>query len=195
MTQKPLPVLTDLHLSSIDEIAPVLHEDFLGESVPRLREMFLHYIALPALLKFALSATHLSELSLWAIDIKMTGYAPEAIATCLATFPSLVALSIGFESPRSRPDQIGMPPPTRAVLPTLTYFVFKGVNEYLEVLIARIDTPKLNKLIIRLMYLMFHIPHLHEFITSAKRIRVLNSAEVTFSSSGINIVLRSLSDR
>ena len=189
VTRKPFPVLTDLGLTSYDETAPVLHEDFLGGSMPCLQRFSLCKIGFPTFPKLALSCSSLSHLFLSQIPI--AGYiSPEAMATCLATFPSLRDLSIGFESPRSRPDRIGLPPPTRAVLPSLTRFRFKGVSEYLEDLVARIDTPNLFGLEIRFfMDLMFNIPQLHKFIVRAKGTKSLNSAQITFSSSDIEITV------
>ncbi|KAH9967004.1 hypothetical protein BJV74DRAFT_954309 [Russula compacta] len=115
-----------LDLSSSSQIAsPVLDEELLGGSAPRLRRFILENIVFPAFPKLALSAAHLSTLFL--SDLPITGYiSPEAIATCLATLPDLESLSIGFRSPRSRPDRIGLPPPTRAVLLVLINFTFKG---------------------------------------------------------------------
>ena len=49
VTQKPFPVLADLLLSSIDEIAPVLHEEFLGGSAPCLERFFLSNIAISSI--------------------------------------------------------------------------------------------------------------------------------------------------
>ena len=192
VTQKPFPALTNLRLSSSDEIAPVLHEEFLGGSAPHLRTIFLHHISFPAFPKLASSAAHLSELFLW--EIPITGYiSPEAMATCLAALPCLEYLQIGFQSPQSRPDRIGLSPPTCAVLPALIQFVYKGVSEYLEDLVARIDTPKLNSLIIQLfMDLMFNIPQLHRFIACTERIRLPHLAKITFSFSHINIRLEPL---
>ena len=192
VTQEPFPVLTDLVLRSSDEIAPVLHEEFLGGSAPRLRRISLENIPFLAFPKLALSATHLSTLFLG--NIPIAGYiSPEAMATCLAMLPSLEYLYIRFRSPRSRPEQIGFPPLTRAVLPALLYFDFKGVSEYLEDLVARIDTPKIERLEIELfMDLMFHIPQLHKFIACQKW--QFDRAVITFFSSVIKIVLTS-SDR
>ena len=103
------------------------------------------------------------------------------MATCLATLPSLEYLDIRFKSPQSRPNRIGQPPPTRVILPTLDHFQFNGVSEYLEDLVARIDTPKLVTLTIRLfMDLMFNIPQLHNFIIRTERIRPLNLAQILF---------------
>ncbi|KAH9970331.1 hypothetical protein BJV74DRAFT_889626 [Russula compacta] len=188
MIHGPFPVLTNLVLSSADEMAPALHEEFLGGSAPRLRRFALQNIAFPAFPRLASFAPHLSRLELHHIPI--AGYiSPEAMATCLATLPSLEWLHVGFQSPRSRPDRIGLSSPTRVVLPALFDFSFRGVSEYLEDLVARIDTPKLAQLDIDLfMDLMFHIPQLYKFIARAEGIR-LNPARVTFSAEHICIVL------
>ena len=186
VTQRPFPVLTNLELSSTNET--VLHEEFLGGSVPCLQSFSLRNIAFPAFPKLALSATHLSTLFLSAIPV--TGYiSPEAMVTCLATLPNLWFFTIGFQSPRSRPDRVGLPPPTRVVLPVLFDFAFEGVSEYLEDLVARIDTPQLVWLNAHFfMDLMFHIPQLHRFIARTENIRSLNPAKITFSSSIIKFV-------
>ena len=177
--QKPFPVLKNLSHFSANEMAPVLHEEFLGGFAPHLRTFHLENIPFPEFPKLALSCSSLSELYLW--NIPIAGYiSPEAMTTCLATLPSLKYFSIGFKSPQSRPNQIGRPPPTRIFLPTLDYFQFNGVSEYLEDLVARIDTPKLDRLRIQLfMDLMFNIPQLHNFIVRSERIS-LNSAEIVF---------------
>ena len=187
--ERPFPVLTDLYLSSSAEIAPVLHDEFLGGSAPCLKNFVLLNIPFPGFPRLASFATHLSTLSLY--DLPMTGYiSPEAMATCLATLPSLHYLFISFQSPLSRPDHIGLPPPMRAVLPTLTYFDFTGVSEYLEDLVAQIDTPKLFRLVIHFfMDLMFHIPRLNKFIARAERTRPYISADVRFSATHIQIFL------
>ena len=187
LAQKPFPVLTYLDLRSSDTTAPVLHEEFLWGSTPRLQRFALHNITFPTFPKFALSCSSLSGLTLSRIPI--AGYiSPEAMATCLATLPNLRYLYIGFQSPRSPPNRIGLPPPTRAVLPELITFAFKGVSEYLEDLVARIDTPKLDWLRIELfMDLMFNIPQLSKFIVRAEGTQSLYSAEIAFSSSAIEI--------
>ncbi|KAH9954749.1 hypothetical protein BJV74DRAFT_501224 [Russula compacta] len=190
MMQGPFPVLAVLSLSSTDDIAPVLHDEFLGGSAPRLRTFLLENIAFPAFPRLALSATPLSYLAL--LEIPITGYiSPEAMATCLSMLPSLEYLSIGFRSPLSRPDRITLSPPTRAVLPALTHFNFKGVSEYLEDFVARIDTPHLLSIELHLfMDLMFHIPQLYKFIAPrAEGIRLHNSAILTFYATSIRISL------
>ena len=190
LTQKSFPVLTDLDLRSFGTTALVLHEEFLRGSTPRLQHFSLHNIAFPAFPKFALSCSSLSHLFLSQIPI--AGYiSPEAMATCLATLPNLRVLWIGFESPRSRPDRISLPPPTRAVLPALIEFEFIGVSEYLEDLVARIDTHNLVSVGIQLfMDLMFNIPQLSKFIVRAESIRLPNSAEIVFSRYYTRMILK-----
>ncbi|KAH9960334.1 hypothetical protein BJV74DRAFT_954593 [Russula compacta] len=190
MIRGPFPILTYLHLSSLDDIAPVLHEEFLGGSAPRLRTFILQSIAFPAFPRLASFASHLSSLTLH--NIPIAGYiSPEVMATCLATLPSLEDLSIKFQSPRSRPDRISLRPSTRAELPALIRFEFKGISEYLEDFVARIDAPKLFHLDIDLfMDLMFHIPQLYKFIARRpERFRRYNMASVTFSATRIQIYL------
>jgi hypothetical protein len=128
---------------------PILPDSFLGGSVPRLRFLALTFIPFPGLPKVLLSATHLVKL--WLLAIPHSGYiSPEAMVTCLSVLTSLEEFKFQFYSPQSSPDQESRrpPPSARPVLPALTTFSFKGVNEYLEELVARIDTPRLDRLLI-----------------------------------------------
>jgi hypothetical protein len=146
--QVPFPELTYLRLGSFG-VGPattaVLPDSFLGGCAPHLRSLSLSGIPFPGLPKLILSATHLAYLDL--DKISHSGYvSPEAMVTALSTLGSLERLSLGFVSPRSRPDQASRlpPPPTRTLLPVLTTLKFKGVSEYLEDLVARIDAPRLS---------------------------------------------------
>ena len=81
-------------------------------------------------------------------------------------------------------------PPTRVVLPALTFFGFRGASEYLEDLVAQIDTPRLA--FIRITYfnqLVFQVPRLFRFIG---RVQILEQADtkdaqVYFRSSHVDI--------
>jgi hypothetical protein len=142
--QKPFPELTHLEVSVYGDLVPVLPDSFLGGSAPRLRELRLRSIPFPSMPKLLLSANGLVTLSLW--DIPDSGYiSPDAMATALTVMTRLESLDLQFRSPRSRPDPASrpLPPPTRFVLPALTELTFKGVYEYLEDLLARIDAPLL----------------------------------------------------
>ncbi|KAH9985879.1 hypothetical protein BJV74DRAFT_952038 [Russula compacta] len=180
-----------LRLTSLEDMAPVLPKAFLGGSTPRLLSFALVGIAFPALPILPATANHL--LSLHLMDIPISGHiSPKAMATCLAALPNLGIFSLGFRSPESRPGKMSPPPRTRAVLPALFCFEFKGTSEYLEGLVARIPIPLLNRLKTTFsMDLIFDIPQLHNFISRAQSLKSLNPAEVEFDPSTIMISLGS----
>jgi hypothetical protein len=150
-----------------ESYGPALPDSFLGGSAPRLRYLALTSIPFPGLPKLRLSATHLVHLRLY--DIPHSGYiSPEAMVTCLSMLTSLDTLIFKFRSPQSSPDQESRrpPPATRSLLPALKVFSFKGVNEYLEELLAQIDTPGLN--LLRTTFfndIDFDTPEFIQFIT------------------------------
>jgi hypothetical protein len=178
---QPFPELTVLSIFSIRETALVDPDSFLGGSAPRLQILCLKGIPFPGIPKLLLSATRLVHLALKGIPD--SGYISlEAIVTCLPALTRLETLNIGFESPRSRPDRQHPPPLTRTLLPVLTRLSFKGINEYLEDLVARIDTPLLDKLSITLFHqLIFDTPHLCQFISRTPKLETHNEAHVSFS--------------
>jgi F-box-like len=143
--QKPFPVLTALHLTmyfkSYEHVL-VLSDTFLGGSAPSLRSLYLKDLKFPTLPQFLLSCNNLSELHL--VYLSDIGYnSSEAMATGLSALTRLTRLHIELE----QSGAIGRPPPpTRALLPALTHFDFRGANEYLEDLLIRIDTPQLEGL-------------------------------------------------
>ena len=191
--QRPFPALTRLQLWPSDDgiTAPVQPPSFLGGSSPQLRSLILGYIPFPGLPKLLLSATHLVYLTLW--KIPRSGYfSPEAMVACLSVLTKLEGLVIRFESPRSRPDQNSRrpPPQTRTVLPALTELRFKGVAEYLEDVVARIDAPLLDKLGITFFHqMLFHSVQLTQFISRTPKFRTHDEARVSFSNSNVSIKL------
>ena len=138
--QKLFPVLTHLEIALDQNDVPAISAEFLGGSAPRLKEITLSYFPYPALPTLLLSTTDLVKLDLFYIP--PAGYlSPEVVAASLVALPRLETFVIGFRLATSRPDRIHTPPVTRAVLPALTYFRFKGASEYLEDLVTRIDGP------------------------------------------------------
>ena len=183
--QQPFPEMEYLQLYSRSE-TEVVPASFLGGSAPQLQELRLASIPFPGLPKLLLSATHLAKLHL--IYIPHSGYfLPEAIVTSLSALTGLETLKIGFESPQSRPDRRRRPPPlTRTLLPALIHFEFKGVSEYLEDLIARVDAPLLNELdIIFFHQLIFDTPQLTQFISRTPKFKACDDARVQFSDLGV----------
>jgi hypothetical protein len=198
--QQPFPELTrlQLHCEARDEIAPVFPNSFLGGSAPRLQSLILGGIPCPGLPKLLRSAIHLVTVEL--SHIPHSGYfPPEAIATGLSVLTRLEKLVIGFDSPQCRPDRKSRrpppPPPTRTLLPVLTTFQFKGVGEYLEDLVARIDVPLLNDLEITFFHqLVFDTPQLAQFISRTPKFNAYNGARVVFSELEVRITLLQTSD-
>ena len=189
--QVPFPELVVLYLGFSH--APVLPDSFLGGSAPCLRYFALASIPFPGLPRLLLSATHLVNLCLW--DIPHSGYiSPEAMATCLSMLTSLEKLQLRFESPESYPDQESRrpPPPTRSILPALTHFIFKGVNEYLEELVSRIDTPRLYQLSTTFFNdIDFDTPELIQFVSRTLTFKAPTEARVVFGIFTAWVTLRS----
>ena len=178
--QQPFPALEGLRLYSESE-TEVIPASFLGGSAPQLQSLYLDRIPFPGFPKLILSATHLIYLNL--ANIPHSGYfSPEAMATGLSALTSLEKLTIEFESPRSRPDRRRRPPPlTRTLLPALTRFEFKGVGEYLDDLVARIDAPLLDNLEITFFHqLIFDTPQLTQFISRTPNFKACDHALVQF---------------
>jgi hypothetical protein len=187
--QVPFPALTCLVLSSDIGIVPVVPDSFMDGSAPRLQYLLLERVPIPGLPKVLLSAIDLVCLTLRFIP--HSGYiSPEAMVTCLSTLPRLEKLYLGFESPLSRPNRESrrLSPPTRSVLPALIHFGFKGVSEYLEDLVARIDSPLLDYLEILLFHqLIFDNPRLIHFISRTPTLEVQDQACVDFSRSYVRV--------
>ena len=157
-----------------------LPDRFLDGSVPCLQTLEFHSIPFPALPKLLLSATSLVHLNLW--NIPHSGYfSPEAFVTSLAVLVNLKSLTIELASPPSFPGH-SPPQPTRTSLPALNRLEFKGVSEYLEDLVARIDAPLLDSIWITLFFdIIFDIPQLALFMKRTKIFHDVKEAHVGFS--------------
>ena len=192
--QVPFPVLTFLDLWSNGETMSALPDSFLGGSAPRLEYLLLTGIPFPGLPKLLLSATQLFYLYL--DNIPHSGYIPpEAIVTALSTLTRLRNLFLLFESPQSRPDPAHQrpPPPTHSILPNLECFGFKGDSEYVEVVMAHIDAPRLRDLYTTLFNdIVFDTPQLTQFISRTPIMQAFKKAHVTFDGDAAAVKLSSL---
>ena len=172
--QVPFPELTDLRLSlsSNGETLPVIPDSFLDGSAPRLQYFILEGIPFPGLPKLVSSAPHL--ITLWLENIPHSGYiSPEAIVVLISVLSSLKELYLGFQTPQSRPDWESRRPPssTRSVIPALISLQFRGVTEYLEDLVTRIDTPHLRDMKITFFnQIDFDTPRLAQFINRTPKL-------------------------
>jgi hypothetical protein len=79
---------------------------------------------------------------------------------------------------------------TRTILPALTDFRFKGISEYLEDLVARIDAPLLHSLAITLFHqLIFETPHISQFFSRTLKSKALNDARIVFEERAVHVSL------
>ena len=180
-----------------DEVALVDSDLFLGGSASCLQSLWLDCIPFPGLPKLLLSATDLVRLDLWRIP--HSGYfSPKAMVACLSVLTRLERLGIEFKSPRSRPDERSRPPPpqARTFLPALTELWFKGVGEYLEDLVDRIDSPLLDMLEITFFHrLVFDTQRLTQFISLTPKLKTCDRACVVFSDRAVSITFPHTFDR
>jgi len=188
--QKPFPQMTRLEVTVFDVVS-ILPDLILGGSAPRLRALWLRGIPFPSVPKLLLSANGLVTLLLW--DIPNSGYiSPDAMATALTAMIRLETLDLRFHSLRSLPDPESrpLPPLTRFVLPALIELTFKGVYEYLEALLTRIDTPLLHyPSIVFFMDLEFDVPQLHRLIGHAEEFKTFDHGEVLILDFSIRLYL------
>jgi hypothetical protein len=185
---KVFPRLGDLSLLSttIEKMNLVLPEKF---QAPDLRRLSLHGVGLPKGLSLFSSVTALLTLSLTHIGASCY-FSPGLLVTQLQGLPYLEELSIGFAIPIPLPssERELLPPLIPPVtLPTLRRLTFRGVDVYLESLMAQINTPLLERLGLTLLFdLAFTLVDLTEFICRTEEFRCV-VARVIFNKDGPSI--------
>jgi hypothetical protein len=191
--QVPFPELTVLRLFFHDHgemvsVGPVFHDSLLDGSAPRLQILHLAGIPFPGLPKLLFSANHLVDLQL-----QLPQYIPpETLVIALSTSTNLKILSLEFKFPPSRHDMESRrpPPPTRTVLPVLTFLELDGYSEYLDDLLARIDAPLLDNFNVTLFsQIVFETTQLTRFIGRTPNIKACEKAHVSFNdeTSSVNL--------
>ena len=194
--QVPFPELAILCLTFGGlPYVPVLPDSFPIGSAPNLKFLALSFMPFPRIPKLLSSTTHL--VVLWLVNIPHSGYiSPEAMATCLSMLTKLQTLRLTFESPQSSPDQENQlsPLPTRYIIPALSSFWFKGVNEYLENLLSRIDAPQIYRDKFSTTFfndIEFDTPELNKFISRTPRLGAYNEVLLIFKKSEALVRLQS----
>lgn len=177
--QEPYPALRVLSLEPGGQKVLKLPPSFLGGSAPCLQKLEFYHVLFPGLQALLLSATHLVHLQLW--KILHPGYiSPEAMVTCLAVLTKLESLTLWFQPPPTHPDQKSRPP-TYTHLPALTKLDFRGHGQYLEDLVARIDSPLLEELYIKFDHQStFDAPNLAHFIRRTPKFKAHDEECVVF---------------
>ncbi|KAH9972653.1 hypothetical protein BGW80DRAFT_1459739 [Lactifluus volemus] len=183
--QRPFPALTSLTVGSSDsnERVATLPDTFLGGSAPSLYSLSLGTISFPTLPQLLSSCSNLSGLELR--DVLDLNY--EEMVTTLSTLTKLRYLCIEFELFKKIITR--SPPLTRTILPALTELDFRGTYQYLEDLLAQIDTPQLEDFTIAFKQDDFF--DIRQVISRSRTLGPFNHAKVVFRDSNVDIQLRS----
>ena len=146
---------------------------------PHLRHLELQGFALPTEFRLLTTAVGLVALHLIMID-PSTYFHPNTLLQWISLMPHLEVLRTRFEFsiPNCEVERQFIHTPIIApiTLPNLHRFHFCGVSTYLEALVHRITTPRLEKLEIEFFnQLTFSVPRLLQYIIAAENFRVGNA--------------------
>jgi hypothetical protein len=159
---------------------------------PHLRHFILTNFAFSIGSPLLTTATLLVTLVLQ--DIHPSAYfRPKILLRHLSLVPQLETLIISFNSPVHNRDMerdlLHVPIVTRATLPNLRSFGFKGASAYLEAFLPRITAPLLERLQISFLnQLIFSTPRLLQFVNEAEVLR-FGSAILTFRAEAVHVNL------
>jgi hypothetical protein len=150
---------------------------------PHLRHLTLSGFTLPIGSRLLTTAVGLATLYLYMIH-PSTYFHPNTLLQWISLMPGLEVLVIGFEFPVPNRDverQLTHAPiMTPVILPNLHWFSFQGVSTYLEALVYRITSPRLEKLEIYFFnQLTFSVPRLLQFMNTTENLR-FDSAKFEF---------------
>ncbi len=155
---------------------------------PRLRCLHSTRVAFPALLQLLYSSRNLVDLQLHEV-FDPWHVSPEALTDALSGMAQLRSLSLHFlptayypaPSPRSR---------RRVVLPVLTHLNFRGIAQYLEGIVARIDAPRLGDIEVTFFNkIIIDLSKLSEFINRVEMHKSYRRAHILSSERAISISL------
>ena len=146
---------------------------------PNLRQLTLRGFALPMGSRLLATAVGLLTLNLVVVH-PSTYFHPDTLLQWILLMPHLEALDIyyKFSIPNRDVERQLTHTPIIApiVLPNLRHFHFHGVSTYLEALVHRIITPRLEDLSINFFnQLTFSVPRLLQFIIAAENLRFSNA--------------------
>jgi hypothetical protein len=173
--------------TSKDDTALMLPETL---QAPHLRHFMLGSFACPIRSRLHPTAAGLVTLYLL-INHKSAYFQPDILLQWISFMPQLETLNVTFTFPVPSRDverQLTHTSiTTHITLPNLRHFAFRGVSAYLEAVLCRITTPRLEILNIRLFkQLTFSFPRLHQFMNITENLRSEN-AEVVFNNDVIGM--------
>ena len=183
--QEPLPKLMHLRMwSSGSSSMEPLPASFLGGSAPQLQSLSLSrvpYLELPKLLSSAHDIVNIS------VIMPDSGYiSSEDMAACLSSMKRLTKLTLNFE-PRSEREPHSVTQRSsqkeRTVLQSLTHFHFGGAAKYLDDLVARIDAPRLSRVVVSFFkpIVSTDLSQFSQFIGQTDHFKLSNKADIVIS--------------
>jgi hypothetical protein len=161
---------------------------------PHLRHLALSGFACP--IRSPLHPTVEGLVTLSLVTIHPSAYfQPNILLRWISFMPQLENLEITFTFPVPNRDverQLTHTPiMTHVTLPNLRLFWFRGVSSYLEAVLCRITTPRLESLDIQLFkQLTFSVPRLPQFMNATENLR-FDNAEIVFKDKEINMWMSS----
>ena len=170
------PVLEYLYITRPNETISRLSETL---QAPHLRNLSLKGFAFPIGSRLLTTAVGLVTLQLDMVH-PSTYFHPNTLIQWISLMPHLETLSIYFKSSIPNRDverQLTHSPNIAPItLPNLHIIHFRGVSSYLEKLVHRITTPRLEELLIDFFnQLSFSVPRLLQFIDAAENLRFGNA--------------------
>jgi hypothetical protein len=192
--QESFPVLTRLDLiwnqDDLPGPLPDIPQGFLGASAPHLERLHLSGVSFSRLPTLLLSASNLLNLHLGQI---LQSIPPETMVAGLAVLTRLRILVITFDMEITQFDQwrSRSNPPIPTILPALTLFRYEGYSEYLEDLLALIDMPLVDDVMIEYFLADIQVPQLSQFIGRTQNFKnaQFERAHVTFYYHLVEVVL------
>ena len=169
-------------------ITPLILSETL--QAPNLHHLMLSGFTYPIRSRLHPTAVGLVTLHL-AIMHPSAYFQPNALLQWISFMPQLENLMIAFAFPVPNRDvkrQLTHTPITTLItLPNLRLFWFRGVSAYLEAVICRMTTPRLENMQIRLFkQLTFSVPRLSQFMDTTENIR-FDEAVIMFQEKQIHV--------
>jgi hypothetical protein len=183
------PILEYLIMGSpINESTPVMLPETL--QTPNLHHLTLDGVACPIRSRLHPTAAGLVTLYL-TINHPSAYIQPNVLLQWISFMPQLESLGMLFTFPVPNRDverQLTHTPiTTHITLPNLRLFCFGGVSAYLEAIVCRITTPRLENLQIEFFkQLTFSVPCLLQFMNTTENLR-FDSAVIKFKDKAIDV--------
>ena len=184
--ERPFLELENLVLLSRDGLPPILPIAFLWG--PRLRRLHLTGVTFPPLrlLQLLYFSRNIVDLQLHEV-VDPQILSPRILKNALSRMSQLRSLSLHF---LFATDHIGvlLASTKRVVLPALTRLNFRGIADYLEDLVARIDAPRLGDIEVTIFNeSFFELSKLSEFINRTEMHKSHRRADILLSEHAFSI--------